>query len=256
MLNISCLGLVQMTKTKTILGISLAAAFAVSMMFAPSAIAMSEKALPGYRTIVSSDSSTDDQGEFFKATINTKQPIVHNGQKGAYGFGIFIEDASAVLALTTHMCASDTLVQGNAPDARCPDTIGLLDLLTGSSGVNAVHDDATFHAHMLVLTEDLDLDQLGIETDCSSDSDTFAKVNLLDSVLYNNDRQDAAFDILSPDWPVSVVGKSITVGNVPVDKALDGNSDVSGVVSYGITPEWNNDGTITALCLTYPLSED
>ena len=233
-----------MIHKKAILGISLSAAFAVSMIFAQSAIAMSENALPGYRTIVGSDSSTAmvDGEEFFKATINTQQPIVHNGQKGAYGFGIFTEGSSAVLALTTHMCASDTLVQGNAPDARCPNTIGLLDAL--GLGSNVEHDDATFHPHMLVVTDDLASNNAGFESDCSTHPTTFAKVDLGGSVGY----QGAAY--LSPDWPVQVMGKTIMVGNVPVE-AFDGDPEtVTGVASFGIGPEWNEAGTITALCLT------
>jgi hypothetical protein len=233
--------------TKTILGISLTAAFAVSMILAQSAIAMSENALPGYRDIAGFDSSTATVNEvdFFKATINTDNPVVHNGQKGAYGFGIFTDGSSTALALTTHMCASDTLVQGNAPDARCPNTIGLLDALF-EPGLNAVHDDATFHAHMLVVTGNLSSNTAGFETDCSSVPNTFAKVDLGGSVAY----QGAAY--LSPDWPVKVMGKTIMVGNVPVD-AFEGDPEIlDAVVSFGIGPEWNQAGTITALCLTNP----
>jgi hypothetical protein len=233
-----------MNNKKAILGISFAAAFAVSLIFAQSAIAMSENALPGYRDIVGNQSSTANVGgdEFFKATINTEDPIVHNGQKGAYGFGIFTEGTTAALALTTHMCVSDTLVQGNAPDARCPDTIGLLDLLTGTPGVDAVHDDSTFHAHMLVLTFDT--------TGCN-DPNSFAQVNVTATLEYQDDGPGAIPPYLSPDWPVKVTGKSITVGNVPVE-AFDGTSNVVDVVSYGITPEDNGSGTVTNLCLTNP----
>ena len=234
-----------MINTKTILGISFAAAFAVSMIFAQSAVAQSENALPGFRDIVGYDSSTAivDGEEFFKATITTDDPIVHNGQKGAFGFGFFTDDTNAVLALTTHMCASDTLVQGNAPDARCPNTVGLLDAF--GLGSNVEHDDATFHAHMLVVTFDLNSNTTDFETNCSIVSDTFTKVDLGGSVGYQG------MEYLSPDWPVKVTGKSITVGNVPVE-AFDGTTTVTSVVSYGIGAEASDDGTITALCLTNP----
>lgn len=39
MLNIPCLGLVPMTRTKTLLGISLAAVFAISMIASQTAVA-------------------------------------------------------------------------------------------------------------------------------------------------------------------------------------------------------------------------
>jgi hypothetical protein len=234
---------------KAILGISLTAAFAVSMIFAQNAIA-DEDGIPDFRQIVSTEVTyaTDSNNEgIMKATITTEGPIPANGKGGAFGYGLITDDTSAVLALTTHLCVSDTLVQGDARDKICDDdeVVGLLDALTEIDGLDVVHDDATFHAHMLVLkgTE--------LEECAGSPDPTFAQVDVPATLAYNaaNESEEGALDILSPSWPVKVHGNHITVGNVPLDALPD--SGVEGIVSYGIHPE-ATDGVVTNLCLTNP----
>ena len=102
---------------------------------------------------------------------------------------------------------------------------------------------------MLVVTNILASNNAGFETNCDTYPTTFAKVDLGGSVDYQST------EYLSPDWPVKVMGNTIMVGNVPVE-AFDGDPEnILGVASFGIGPEYDEDGTITALCLSNPQEE-
>ena len=237
-----------MTYSKTILGISLAAVFAISLVAGQTAIADDDDL--EYRQIeetkVTVTTNSDGEG-FLKAVIETEDKIPKKGQKGAFGFGLITDETSAVLALTTHLCVADSLVQGDAKDKKCPNTVGLLDALTGVEGLDEQHDDAKFHAHMLVLTGDT--------TGCT-DPDTFAQVDVGATLAYNAARESSpgALDIISPDWEVKVRGDKITVKDVPLSALPD--SGVEAIVSYGISGEANEAGTVTNVCLTNPPAED
>ena len=110
MLNIQCLVLVPMNKTRTILAVSLAAVFALSLVVAQSADA-GKKA--GHLVTDTDVTIADIEGEeFLKATITADGPIKNNGQLGAYGYGLITDDGvgNNVLVLTTHMYASDSVM--------------------------------------------------------------------------------------------------------------------------------------------------
>ena len=125
-LNFPCLGLVLMN-TKTIFAISLAAVFALSFVVAQDADA--GKKAGHLETSTTVTVAEIDGEEFLKATIKADGPLKNNGQLGAYGYGLITDNGvgNNILALTTHTCASDSPVQGNVNDNRCPNPVGLLD---------------------------------------------------------------------------------------------------------------------------------
>lgn len=247
MLYIPYLGFVPMTNTKRILGISLAAVFAISMI-AGTAMA---SGIPGYLDIekVKIKTYTDEDGDtFLKAKIKTDERIPKFGKEGAIGYGIILAadgngNPENVLALTSHRCASDSYEQWNAPNFRCPDgTIGFGPLVPSSDWGH--NDGANFHAH------NLDVSPLGagdLPTACTDEPGATHYVDVprtIGSGAYPN------ADI-SPDWPVWSFGKTIVVGNVPLDEIGDGsNTTPVATVSFEILPQWNEEtGDITALCL-------
>ncbi|MEO9309516.1 MAG: hypothetical protein ABI337_04410 [Nitrososphaera sp.] len=93
--------------TKTILGLSLAAVFAVSMMTIAPAVA---DPIPGYLVIKNSKVKIED--EQLEAKIMTKGKIPQDGSGGAFGYAILTSGHDNVLAITTHLCASDSPEQG------------------------------------------------------------------------------------------------------------------------------------------------
>ncbi len=231
-----------MIKTKIFLGISLAAVFALSMTFGQIEFAGAAEHIPEYRQIVDTKVTvkTDSDGGVLKAEIKTadKIPKKGDGSEGAFGFGLatgaLIGDP--VLALTTHLCVADTLVQGNAKDKVCPATVGLLDLLGFPPGTDEMHDDAKFHAHMLILKA----------ATAACPVNTAAEVDIGASAAYAGDANSG--DYLSPDWKVKVKGHKITVENVPTGALPDAGVEL--IVSYGIVGVADATTTVTNLCLT------
>jgi hypothetical protein len=212
-------------KTKAILGISFAAAFAVTMIFAQYANAGSD----GHLNIEESSVTVSGDGANLEARITVEGPISINGNDGAFGYGLLNDGTNNVLALTTHLCASDSTEQGAAK--KCDATIGLDAVI--SSADREDHNDAAFHAHVL------DLKGVVNTSSCSTVDGSTTEVDIASSGASNN---------VSPDWPVHVSGKHITVENV--DTSELGDNGVEVVVSFGITPIWDNNGSITNLCLT------
>jgi len=246
--------------TKIILGISLAAAFVISMIASQSAIA---DGLPEYLQIKETKVTvvTDSDGNgILKAEIKTEDKIPKKGEAGAFGYGLAtagLFDGEPVLALTTHICAADTPYQGDAKSKKCDNPVGLLQALTGGVLKDVDHDGAKFHAHMLVLTKDTSAtwaETGGIAPACDdTDNTSFAQVNMTATLAYNtaNESSPGALDIISPDWTVKVHGDKIRVGNVPTDALPD--SGVEGFAAYGIEgTDHNLDGIIDNLCLTTP----
>ena len=122
--NFPNLGFLSITKTKTILAISLAAAFAVSMIAsAPLAEAAGHIFIKKTDVKVKNLTTLD-----VKITANAKIP--KDGSAGLFGYGIITDPVAFnnVLALTTHMGAFDHTSQ----------------LLIGAS-------NPVFHAHILDL---------------------------------------------------------------------------------------------------------
>lgn len=216
---------------KIILGFALAAVFAVSFVFAQSSIATDDRAR--HLDIVDTDieTATDNGEEFLKATIKAAGPINNNGQLGAYGYGLLNDGTNNVLALTTHMCASDSPVQGNVPNGRCPAPVGLLD-----EDFTRTHDGPLFHAHVLDLKA---ATQACIDATGNADG---LEVDVGSSLATNG-----GLPGVSPDYPIKVSGNTITVGNVPT--AALGDNSVEAVVSFEIVGVATGN-TITNLCVT------
>ncbi|MFB5624204.1 MAG: hypothetical protein ACE5RP_04715, partial [Nitrosopumilus sp.] len=93
-----------MTNTKAILGISLAAVFAVAMIFAPNVTAAGS-----HLEINKAEYQVDDSG-IGKLEIKVNSDIPTDGSANAFGYGVvtgFTDDGPEnVLALTTHLCVS------------------------------------------------------------------------------------------------------------------------------------------------------
>jgi len=229
MLNIPSLGLVPMN-TKTIFAISLATVFALSFVVAQDADA--GKKAGHLETSTTVTVAEIDGEEFLKATIKAKGPIKNNGQFGAYGYGLFTDGGAGnnVLALTTHMCASDSPVQGNVNDNRCPNPVGLLD-----EDFTRANDGPLFHAHIL--------DLMGNSAECNAvDGNIGLEVDVASSLATNG-----GLDGVSPDFPIKVSGKTITVGNVPVSVLND--NTVDAVASFEIVGLATG-SALEHLCLT------
>lgn len=220
--------------TKTIFAISLAAVFALSFVVAQDADA--GKKAGHLETSTTVTVAEIDGEEFLKATIEANGPIKNNGQLGAYGYGLITDNDNIinnVLALTTHMCASDSPVQGNVNDNRCPSPVGLL-----APEFTRANDGPIFHAHVLDLMPNTAAcnavaNNAGLEVDVGS------------SLASNG-----GLGGVSPDFPIKVSGKTITVGNVPVgvDNGV-ADSTVESVASFEIVGLATG-SSLEHLCLT------
>jgi len=227
-----------MTQTKTILGVSLAAAFTISMLMAQGALADDERASHLVIDDVSFTTVTDDGEDFLKVVIETDGPVKNNGQYGAYGYGVLTNGGENVLALTTHMCAADSPHQGDASDDRCPNSVGLVNEEIDLSGVASAIDGPLFHAHVL--------DLKGATANCAGvDNASPFEVDIEGSLVNNG-----GVPGVSPDYPVKTSGAKITAGNIPTS-VLGGSIDGAATVSFEIVGLPNVAGTgIGHLCLT------
>ena len=229
-------------KTKAILGISLAVTFAVAMIFSQSSFANGD-----YKTVESLTVTKNSPANTVNITFDTAGTIPTDGSaaEGAFGYGLVTtlnNDGlpENVLALTTHKCVADSLVQGNAGD--CPEpTAGLLEALTMGAFNNEDHDDETFHAHVL------DLKGVVHTSNCSTVIGGLGlEVDL--------DRTVATGNNISPGWPISFDADKdeITVSDVPRKDIKSSNFKNPFLVTYfGIVGFTAEDGeTISNLCLT------
>jgi hypothetical protein len=225
---------------KTILGISFAAA-AVAMLFGAAPLVDAVK--PGYPGLASTQQAQNDHDNY-NYRIEAKGPIPTDGSAGAFGYGIITGvdgdgNPENVLAITTHLCASDSFVQRAAPVGQCASTIGLLESAFGQpAGTDEANNDETFHAHILDLKPN-DAGCDGVENNIGLEVDLGRTVSSGNNV--------------SPDYPVNVIGNKITVLDVPVggDPGFNGTAsdEILAAVSFGIHP-LNSGPTITNLCLT------
>lgn len=251
--------------TKTILGISLIAAFAVSMIFAQSVSADPNN---GNHLDIKKVKLDVNKDGFAKLDIHTKGKIpVGNG---AFGYGVITAVNSAgepenVLAATSHVCAADSPVQGDivdeviACDGVGPQgSIGVLEFLRdfGPASfdglplgeIDQANDGPDMHPHILDLT--------AYSTECS------------EAISENElDAGDGAFEVdvgrtlssennISPAfYDVKVKNKKLTIKDVPVDENNLLATDVVLYASFNILPliDDSPNGNITNLCL-YDLS--
>ncbi|MDH3854562.1 MAG: hypothetical protein OES27_00425 [Nitrosopumilus sp.] len=255
-----------MTNTKAILGISLAAVFVVSMIMTQSAQANSN----GVTHLDIKDIALVDNGDgTASAKITTATAIYNNGNFGAYGYGFItalhdtgipvenIDDTimlpENVLAFTSHVCAADSLVQGDINEVkRCPNgqSIGVLEALQETLGLpenvdDQLNDGPLMHPHILDLTKtallpeedqacaDLptELNFSGIEVDVGRTIDT------------ENNISPFAYNLI-------VRGNTLGVDNVPLDDYNLLSADLAAYASFNIVPTDDGNGNITHLCLT------
>jgi len=229
--------------TKTILGISLAAAFAVSMIFALNVIASGS-----HLDIVKSNYKVLGNGDG-KLQIKVAGDIPTDGTAGAFGYGVItgldvigydkelqenILAPDNVLALTTHMCAADSPLQG--PDGDCDAPVGVLSQLTDNVVLNEEHDGAEFYVHIL--------DLMPATSDCSavygSNGLEVDLTRTLEGTPFgtaDTDFQDnnllAGTGITGPgDYDIKVKNNKITVKKFP-STDLAGTEAV-GIVAFGI----------------------
>ena len=223
---------------KTILGISLTAAFAVSMIFTQSAFA--GVPIDGFKTIDSTEVTKNNPANTVNVSFNTNGTIPTDGSEGAFGYGLIAGtndegQPENVLALTTHLCVSDSFEQGDS--GVCGDTVaGLLEALGFPEGSNEAHDDATFHAHVL------DLKGIVDTSSCSTVGNNIGlEVDLQRTLQSRNN--------VSPDYDVDVVDDEITVSDVPRKDIKSSNFKTATYAYFGIVGFADGD-TITNLCLT------
>jgi len=205
---------------KTILVLSLAAVFVVSMIAITPAVADS---IPGYLIIKKSKVEIGDDD--LDAKIMTKGKIPKDGSGGAFGYGILTSGLDNVLAVTTHQCASDSPVQGPA-GIVCPTTYSL-----PIAPPFEQHNNAKFHAHILDLkTADAGCAAFGapLEVDVASTISTGNNV--------------------SPHYDLEVKGNHLEV-EAPIGPSdVNPNGSPIGVVAFKIVPIVS--GTdITNLCV-------
>jgi hypothetical protein len=211
---------------------------------------MAGNGIPNYLEITDSTVTTSGDGDFLKAVLKTKSLIPILGFHGAFGYGlVFATDANGlpenVLALTSHVCASDSLEQRNALAIRCKNgIIGLDPLVPASQWHN--NEGPDFHAH--------NLDLMPQTAECVSALATAGKLPGVAALEVDLARTTGAGTypnvVISPDWPTFALGKKIVVGNVPVAEIGDGaNTTPALVVGFEIVPIADGTGQITHLCL-------
>jgi hypothetical protein len=214
---------------KSVLGISFAAAFAVTMIFAQSASAGG-----GDYTTLSLPVSVSGAG-FLSTEITTGGTIPLDGSQGAFGYGILTDGTNFnnVLALTTHVCAADHFSQSQIKDGSCGHTVGLLNAL--GLGQDARHNGPEMHAHVL------DLKLVDSESACFgiSSGALAAEVDLQKTL----DMQNNVIAMYTIEIDDNVIRTS-----APISDLADG--DLDAIAYFGIQPVATKNGSITNLCLT------
>ena len=153
-----------------------------------------------------------------------------------------------VLALTTHLCVSDTLVQGDANCGPGP-TAGLLEALGFGAGSNEAHDDETWHAHILDLKPATQACITAVANDPRQDvhGSTGLEVDVARTLQTQNN--------LSPSWLVETIDGDIWVtvprGDVHSDAFKKAGALYFGIVGI-VDTNVPTDPVVTNLCLTSP----
>lgn len=262
-----------MTNKKAILGISFAAAFAVSMIFAQSAIA----GAPPFPEINKAEYKVDSGVGKFE--IKTDGTIPTEGSSGAFGYGVVTgatgNGPENVLALTTHLCVSDHPLQGaNGNCNGADDALGVVTQLTNGGLVNENHDGAEMHAHILDL-KPVD----GSACDGISNGDAELEVDIPRSLAgiplpgnpYSGDATSYPNNLLAGSGALpgdSASNYEIEVKNSKLEVKMIPSGDLFGTeaaafASFGIHPLTDHptdDTFVTSLCLTdlvlYPVQEN
>ncbi|SDX71165.1 hypothetical protein [Nitrosomonas halophila] len=180
-------------------------------------------------------------------TIQADGPVPTQGSLGAIGYGVITGVNSDgypenVLALTSHLCVADSLVQGPAGHACGDNTTGLLAALFGIN--DEEHNDATWHAHFLDLKPATDIclaatgsSSLGLEVDLARTLATRNNVSPENEVIVNND-----------DEP----GPAVSVQNLNPQDFHNAAFRKAMVVSFRIVAHADDNKTVTNLCLAKP----
>lgn len=246
-----------MTKAKTILGISLAATFAISMIFAQGAIASGSDKHLKIKNI-----EFDVFEDLAKVELQT-QGNIPVGQ-GAFGYGVITtiseNGPENVLALTTHVCAADSFVQGDIVDEinNCPfapeGSIGVLEFLRDNVAapfpggeIDQANDGPLMHPHILDLTGYSDDCSDAIEEAGLDPGDAAVEVDVLRTL--GLDPVGTANNISPGDYEVNVDGKELTVGNIPIDENNLLDDEMAAYASFNIYPLHDGNSHITNLCL-------
>ena len=203
--------------SKTILGISLAAAFAVSMMI-PAYAGMPSNPLEITAVDVT---ATGSDPILYDIKITRAGPIPTDGSLFG-GYAVFSDSPlNKVLVLASHLCFSDSSQQG---DANC------------GTETN-VHDDDAWHPHILFLKKH-------ISDACASHD---AEIDLKKTTA--NSKRLEKFDAT---YTVTVMENMITVDDVPETDVSGGG--FTHAASFVIAPEVDSDSNLH-LCLDISDSE-
>lgn len=228
--------------TKTILGISLAAAFAVSLMMSQSAIAGGGdyKSITGYEVTKNNPAKTVD------ITISTEGSIPDSSdtmKPFGYAFITGTNDDGLpenVLVATTHLCVSDSLQQGNVSSSICSEPVaGLLEALGFGDGANEAHDGEEWHPHVLDLKPTTSECATAITN--AGATDLGLEVDLQRTLQTQNN--------VSPSYSAVASDSDIEFSDVPRKDIKSSAFGKAGTVFFGIVGIADGD-TITNLCLT------
>ena len=217
-----------MTKT-VLLGITLASIL-VASMFGLSALA-DDPEIPGIKKVSVKSNKGND---YVHVQIKTDDKLPKDGELGLFGYAVLTDGTNNVLAVTTHKCAADSLMQSNAPDSECPAVVGVLTALTDGAVLNEDHDGADWHPHILDLTT-----PTGYCASAGADLEVDFE-STLDEEDPNN---------VSPtDYVFAVGAKSFNIIG-PMDSANIPNNELGGAVAFTIGADADDDGNITDLCV-------
>jgi hypothetical protein len=180
--------------------------------------------------------------------IHAGGPVPTEGSLDAIGYGVITgvnNDGypENVLALTSHLCVADSLMQGPAGHVCGDNTIGLLVALFGIS--DEEHNDATWHTHFLDLKPATDIclaatgsSSLGLEVDLARTLATRNNVSPDNEVIVDNG-----------DEP----GPTVSVQNLNPQDFHNAAFRKAVVVSFRIVAlDADDDKTVTNLCLAKP----
>ncbi|MGG7054338.1 hypothetical protein [Nitrosomonas sp. ANs5] len=180
-------------------------------------------------------------------TIHAGGPVPTEGSLGAIGYGVITgvnNDGypENVLALTSHLCVADSLVQGPAGHVCGDNTIGLLAALFGID--DEEHNDATWHAHFLDLKPATD-----ICLAATGSSSLDLEVDLARTLATRNN--------VSPDNEVIVEngnkpGPTVSVQNLNLQDFHNAAFRKAMPVSFRIVAHADDNKTVTNLCLAHP----
>ena len=182
--------------------------------------------------------------KFLKAEIKTEGKIPKDGSGGLIGIGILTSGTDNVLALTSHLCASDSPLQSNAPNSICPDAsaFGLLEALTSGALLNKDYDGADWHPHILDLKPaDGYCDSVGAPLEVDFDS-TLGSGNNVSPTDYKLKVKKNTIEVKAPlgDGNVTPDGSGVVIVSFQIDAEVTGNL-ITDLCVKNITPFTEDD---------------